>query len=236
MRRKAMDVMNKIAPKRKNVQIKNLKAVYAPGKRCSYTSGTGYDVLGQILVETDPKKRSFNKIAKEDLFDLLGMENTTFGLSLTDEKRVPVSFTEKWENPTSFLHKHIFNDIVDETAEYPAGCAFSTLDDVFAYTEALIGRNKAGGRLLSAEMFDEARQNTTGDLLLEQITPLNTSLVRQILKTVGLKQMSKILRARVKMMHSAKDAPASMDLMGSRFRMTQSYFLPPLLFLPEFSR
>lgn len=34
------------------------KAVYKPGTRCAYTSGTGYDVLGQILVATDPKKRS----------------------------------------------------------------------------------------------------------------------------------------------------------------------------------
>ena len=65
---------------RKMKAMNRLKAVYKPGTRCAYTSGTGYDALGQMLVATDPKRRSFNRIAKEDLFDPLGMRTTSFGL------------------------------------------------------------------------------------------------------------------------------------------------------------
>lgn len=87
--------------------IYNLPAVYRPGTRCAYTSGTGYDILGQILVKTDKKGRSFHVIAKEDLFEPLGMQNSNFGLATDDPLRVPASFTPSAETPTSPLMRHI---------------------------------------------------------------------------------------------------------------------------------
>ena len=88
---------------RKVDAISKLSAVYEAGTRCAYTSGTGYDVLGQILVATIPMRRSFNRIAKEDSFDRLGMQTTSFGLPTDDPKRVPVSHTAANEAPTSLL-------------------------------------------------------------------------------------------------------------------------------------
>jgi CubicO group peptidase (beta-lactamase class C family) len=48
---------------RKAKAICKLRTVYEPGTRCAYTSGTGFDLLGQIVAVTDPKRRSFNFIA-----------------------------------------------------------------------------------------------------------------------------------------------------------------------------
>ena len=85
----------RLRPARKAKAICKLSAVYEPGTRCAYTSGTGFDLLGQIVVVTDPKRRSFNRIAKEELFDPLGMRTTSFGLATDHPKRVPVSHTRR---------------------------------------------------------------------------------------------------------------------------------------------
>ena len=67
-----------------------LPAAYSPGTKCIYTSGLGYDLLGAILVNTDPKKRGFNRIAQEDLFTPLDMADSSFGCAIDDPRRVPV--------------------------------------------------------------------------------------------------------------------------------------------------
>lgn len=182
---------------RKAKAIKKLKAVYKPGTRCAYTSGTGYDALGQILVETDPKRRSFNRIAKEDLFEPLGMHNTSFGLPSDDPKRVPVSFTPANQAPTSSIIRHIFNDRMGTNSEFPAAGAFGEIDDLLLFTEALIGRrSKNPFRLLSPSMFDHARQNHTGDLNLEAIPPRERfGMLRQTLGSASIFELFAAFRA-----------------------------------------
>lgn len=160
---------------RKVDAICKLSAVYEPGTRCAYTSGTGYDVLGQILVVTDPMRRSFRRIAQEDLFDRLGMQTTSFGLATGHPKRVPVSHTAANEAPTSPPMRQTLNEWMGADAELPAGGAFAAIDDLLLFTEALIGRGKNGVQLLSPAMFDQARRNHTGDLKLEAIPPRESS-------------------------------------------------------------
>jgi CubicO group peptidase (beta-lactamase class C family) len=210
--------------------IKKLNAVYQPGTRCAYTSGTGYDALGQILVETDPKHRSFNRIAKEDLFDPLGMHNTSFGLSTDDPKRVPVSFTPANEAPTSSIIKHIFDDCMGTDAEFPAGGAFSEIDDLLLFTEALIGRSKNGFQLLSPAMFDHARQNHTGDFNLEALQPKERfAMLRQTLGSASISQLFAAFRA-ARGGQATKNKfppfPANFTLLGGYVRGRGEYHTP----------
>jgi len=156
-----------------------LEAVYAPGTRCAYTSGTGYDMLGQILVLTDPKGRSFQQIAQQDLFGPLGMVNTSFGLATDDPKRVPVSFTPSATTPASAPQMLAFNQVLDANAEYPCAGAFGDLDDVFTFTEALAGRGPKGYQLVSPKLLAEARLNATGEMPLEVLAPVGTPPVIQ---------------------------------------------------------
>ena len=140
--------------------ICSLPAAYSPGTRCIYTSGLGYDLLGQILVNTDPKNRGFNRIAQEDLFTPLGMSHSSFGCAIDDPRRVPVSFTEANAGPTTPMLLRVFNEFLSGEAEMPSGNAYSTINDVFRFTEVFRQRGTAHGqRVLSPALFDYARQD-----------------------------------------------------------------------------
>jgi CubicO group peptidase (beta-lactamase class C family) len=150
--------------------------------------------LGQILVNTDPKRRNFNRIAQEDLFDPLGMKRTSFGMAVQDPQRVPASVTPMNDGPTTRLLTTMFNDLMGADAEYPSANAFSDVEDVLRFTEALFGRGKV--QLLSPEMFALARQNHTGDLKLEALPPRERfAMLKQMIGSVGLPKMIAAARA-----------------------------------------
>jgi len=210
--------------------ITKLKAVYKPGTRCAYTSGTGYDALGQILVATDPKRRSFNRIAKEDLFDPLGMRTTSFGLREDHPKRVPVSFTPSQHGPASPLILKLFQEGMGAEAEFPAAGAFSEIDDLLHFTEALIGRSKNGFQLLSPAMFTEARQNHTGSLNLEAIPPRERfGMLRQVLSSASIFQFiaaARAARGGAATKDKLPDFPANFTLLGGYVRGQGDYLTP----------
>lgn len=171
--------------------IEKLKAAYAPGTKCCYTSGTGYDLLGEIIVETDPKHRAFRDIAREEIFEPLGMTDTSFGHTVDDPRRVPVSHTPKSMMPISGKVDEIFNDLGPQR-EYPCAGGFSTLDDLFTFTEAVNGRYPDaapdGYRLLPEDKLAAAKKNSTGDLILEALMVDDKLLqARQMLGTFGVK-------------------------------------------------
>ncbi|WP_147280494.1 hypothetical protein [Marinitenerispora sediminis] len=61
-------------------------------------------------------------------------------------RRVPVSFTEQNTGPTTPVLLQLLTKVLDENAELPSGNAYSTIDDVFRFTEVLRGRGTAHGR------------------------------------------------------------------------------------------
>ena len=202
--------------------INKLNAVYEPGTRCVYTSGTGYDALGQILVATDPKRRSFRRIAKDDLFDPLGMQATSFGLPSDHPKRVPVSHTAANEEPSSPPIRQTLNVSLGADGELPAGGAFATIDDVFLFTEALIGRSKNGVQLLAPAMFDQARQNQTGKLKLEAIPPL-VGAAPPAAATSEEKAAATAAKGGKAMEQGLPDYPANFTLLGGYVRGAGDY-------------
>jgi len=215
---------------RKAKAICKLKAVYEPGTRCAYTSGTGYDALGQILVNTDPKRRSFNRIAKEELFDPLGMRTTSFGLAPDHPRRVPVSFTQANEGPTSPLFRRMFNEWLGADAEYPSAGAFAEIDDIFLFTEALIGRSKNGFQVLSPAMFAQARQIHSRDFKLETLPPRERfAMLRQMVASAGILQLFAAAKA-TRGGEAAKEIvagfPANFSLLGGYVRGSGDYHTP----------
>jgi CubicO group peptidase (beta-lactamase class C family) len=207
--------------------INALKAMYKPGTRCAYTSGTGYDALGQILVLTDPKRRSFRQIAHEELFAPLGMTHTSFGCATDDPRRVPVSFTEANMTPASPTFMHVFNDCIGSDAEYPCAGAFSDIDDVYRFTEALSGRGPAGFEVLSPEMFALARQNTTGAMPLEALPTKGLPAIRQMIATMGLKTfIASAKYARASARPDFDPYPAHFTLLGGYVRGDGDIFNP----------
>lgn len=140
-------------------------AAYTPGTRVVYNPFASYAILGQLLVKTDPKQRPYHVIAREELFEPLGMNNMSYGLPVDHPLRVPVSFTEKNKTPATDNMELLMNKGLDEHSEHPAGGAFGTIHDVFKFTEVLRQRGNNGKfKLYSRSMFDYASQNHTGSM------------------------------------------------------------------------
>ena len=145
--------------------ICGLSAEYIPGTRCVYTSAVGYDLLGQVLVNTDSAGRAFRTIVAEDLFAPLGMHDSSFGVDTSDPRRVLASATEQNSTPMTPILVNACNTLFTGDAEFPAGNAFSTIDDVYRFTQLYRGRGTAGDlRYLSPALFDYADRNHTGEL------------------------------------------------------------------------
>ncbi|MFT3755706.1 MAG: serine hydrolase domain-containing protein [Pseudoxanthomonas sp.] len=209
-----------------------LDVVYPPGTRCAYTSGNGHDLVGQIVVNTDPKRRSFRQIAHDEIFAPLGMCNSSFGLAVDHPKRVPVTWAPASVEPTSDIISTVFNQSLVADSEFPSAGAYSDVDDVFRFIEALIGRDPNGVQLLSPEMFALARQNASGDLRLEAIMPKNKpAMALQMLRTAGLFKFLKVAKA-VRGGQAAEDfkkeapQPANFTLLGGYTRGVGDYHNP----------
>ncbi len=145
--------------------VSAIPAANTPGERVVYNTAASYAVLGQLLVVTDPAKRSFGQIAREDLFEPLGMLDTRYGLSHDEPRRVPISYTQANTTPASTAAMNAMNVAFVEGAEVPAGSAFGTAEDAFRFAETWRkGGTSNGYRLLSPALLAYARQNHTGHM------------------------------------------------------------------------
>jgi CubicO group peptidase (beta-lactamase class C family) len=144
--------------------ISALPAANVPGERVVYNPFASYAILGQLLVETDPQGRSFREIAREDLFEPLGMGDASYGLAVNAPRRVPVSVPKTEGAVTDNAVMEMLNLVFDEKSEHPAGGAFGTLEDAFRFAETMRRRGDSGEyRLLSHALFDYACRSHTGD-------------------------------------------------------------------------
>ncbi|WCB36896.1 serine hydrolase domain-containing protein [Gordonia polyisoprenivorans] len=150
----------------KNVAvISALPLSFTPGSQVVYNPFASYAVLGQLLVEIDDQGRSFAQIARDEIFDPLGMADTTYGFAVDDPRRVPVSVGQSDTGVTDKGMFEILNTAFTEHSEHPAGGAFGTTLDVYKFTQAMRGHGTRGDhRLMSAAMFDYACRIHTGDM------------------------------------------------------------------------
>ena len=89
--------------------ISAVPVAYPPGTQCSYAPTAGHAVLAQMLVVTDPAKRSFSTIAHEERFKPLGMVDTRYGMSLDEPRRVPTFYTERNTTPATTAAANMLN-------------------------------------------------------------------------------------------------------------------------------
>jgi CubicO group peptidase (beta-lactamase class C family) len=144
--------------------ISLLPAANTPGERVVYNPFASYAVLGQVLVDTDPDGRSFGTIARQDLFEPLGMTDTSYGLAVNAPRRVPVSVPATDGAVVSGAMMEILNQAFTEESEHPAGGAFGTVEDVYRFAEALRRCGDTGEyRVISQSLFHYACRNHTGD-------------------------------------------------------------------------
>lgn len=152
--------------------ICEMDLVAPPGRTVSYSPCLAHALLGEIVVRTLGRGRSFTQTLTEELLEPLSMTNTRMGAPAAwSDRLVPV--VAKFP-PGQFFSPQ---DIVDtaeaahEGAEMPwVGCV-STAGDMFRFAEMLRrGGELDGERILSPASIALAATVQTGDLVNERYT------------------------------------------------------------------
>ncbi|MCB2066817.1 MAG: beta-lactamase family protein [Erythrobacter sp.] len=139
-----------------------------PGTRCDYSPLVNHVLMGTALVRTDPKGRNFQTLLAEDLFQPLGMHDTSMGLRADLDAR-HVRPDMRGTVPIQHLSRTIEGDhalFEDPDVEAPhVGCA-STAGDLWRFAEMLRREGELDGvRILSPRMIRLARQVHTGQMV-----------------------------------------------------------------------
>lgn len=136
-----------------------------PGEIVSYSAMTGYTILAEIIRRLDEKKRSFRTIMAEDIFQPLGMFDTSFGISKQlDNRRVPVVVRDLDSPELNHQYLMTRDKGITETTELAAGGGgFSTAPNIMRFAEALRLQGELDGtRVLSPAMVALMTSNQTG--------------------------------------------------------------------------
>ena len=104
----------------------------APGTLCRY-SGVNYVLLGEIISRC--AEQSFDALAKDRIFDPLGMRDTRYGLSPEAEPR--------WVRMHAGMFRDVRppydpNDVRELRLAHPGGHLFSTADDMAAFGQMFL--------------------------------------------------------------------------------------------------
>ena len=149
-----------------DASIANVHGATPPGERCDYSPLVNHVLMGTALVRTDPRGRNYQTLLAEDLFEPLGMHDTSMGLR-ADLNARHVRPDMRGTVPIKHLSRNIEGDhalFEDPDVEAPhVGCA-STTGDLWRFAEMLRREGELDGvRLLSPRMIRLARQVHTGD-------------------------------------------------------------------------
>ncbi len=136
-----------------------------PGDRVHYSVLAAHSVMAEMVRRVDGGTRSFREIIRDELFEPLGMKNTSLGLRADlAERMCPV--VARYEGTGIFDPKmaEAFPLMVGENGEIPAGGFISTTDDLHRFAEMLRrGGELDGHRILSPAMIELATRNYTGE-------------------------------------------------------------------------
>ncbi len=131
---------------------------FDPGEHYKYS--LSHDVLGAVVEVVSGM--SFGEFLKKHIFDVLGMENTTFRLDDNNKSRMATLY--KFEDGKAVLAS---SNVYVLGSEYESGGAglISCLEDYGKFVDALAcgGTGKNGGRIISPELLEVMRQNQFTD-------------------------------------------------------------------------
>jgi CubicO group peptidase (beta-lactamase class C family) len=144
----------------------NERLHHIPGRMVSYNATTAHAIMAEMVCRLDAAKRPFRQIMDDDLFEPLGMKDTSLVLRPDlAERRVPI--VARYATPGLFdpVVLESSNYLFTEETEFPAGGAIGTASDLFRFTEMLRrGGELDGIRILSPGIIKNATTNHTGSL------------------------------------------------------------------------
>jgi CubicO group peptidase (beta-lactamase class C family) len=146
--------------------IERVHSTEPPGEHCAYSPLANIALLGEMVRRTDPKKRRYRDIAREDLFEPLKMKDTAIGRRADLKSRHVVP---DMRGNVSINHPGSSNlgpngAFEEEHAEMPWVGAVASVPNMFRFAEMLRrGGELDGARILSPATLQLARKNWTGE-------------------------------------------------------------------------
>lgn len=137
-----------------------------PGTRVTYSVIVGHAILGEVIRRLDGGRRPYRQIMAEELFQPLGMMNTSLGARPDLARRMaPVVVRDRRPGALEPEMLEATGMLVTEEAEIPAGGYLSTAADVHRFAEMLRGGGALGDvRILSPAMVAQGHTIRTGTM------------------------------------------------------------------------
>lgn len=145
--------------------LSSVDVLFEPGSNLNYAPAINHALLGE-MVRRAYGAPSFAALARDLVFDAVGMSDTAFGLprSLAD-RAVPL---KAYLPEGGFLQPsdiECLNDYIVEGAEMPWVGSVSTAEDVHAFAEMLRRRGEVdGAHIVAPAILDLATRPQTGDM------------------------------------------------------------------------
>ncbi len=139
-----------------------------PGERVNYSILLGHSIIAALCLRADGRGRRYADMLREDVFEPLGMHDTSLGPRDDLLARLcPVKVS--YENIPALLPPEAVEGLgallATPGCEIPGGGCITTVGDVHRFAEMLRrGGELDGARLLSPGMIDWCARNHTGDL------------------------------------------------------------------------
>ena len=146
--------------------VENVVSAEPPGEKVAYSPLCNQALLGEMVRRTDPQRRSYRDIARQDLFEPLAMRDTAIGRRADLKSRHVVPDMRGNVGITHPGHSNLGPNgaFEEEDAEMPWVGAVSSVPNMFRFAEMLRrGGELEGARILSPATVSLARKNWTGD-------------------------------------------------------------------------
>ena len=139
-----------------------------PGERVNYSILLGHSIIAALCLRADGRGRSYTQMLHEDVFQPLGMRDTSLGPRQDLLERlcpVKVSYKDIPALLPPEAVEGLGTLLATPGCEIPGGGCITTVQDVYRFAEMLRrGGELDGARLVSPAMLDFATRIHTGDL------------------------------------------------------------------------
>lgn len=139
-----------------------------PGERVNYSLLLGHSILAAMCLRVAGHGRSFSSMLREDLFEPLGMRDTSLGLRddlATRFSPVRAAYGDMLSLTPKDVLEGVGALLATPGCEIPGGGCVTTIDDLHRFAEMLRRGGELGGsRVLSPAMIEFCTRNHTGDM------------------------------------------------------------------------
>lgn len=152
----------------------SVDVIHDPGTQVNYSPSINHALIGEMVRRVYGYEH-FRDLARDLIFEPLGMKDTAFGLPAEHRDRaVPLKVYVPEGGFLAPEDIECLNDYITEDAEMPWVGATSTAEDVFKFAEMLRRQGEVDGeQLIAPAVLEQATSLQTGDLMNDLYTMVN---------------------------------------------------------------